>query len=78
MTPVNEYASAYRTFPSGSVPVDSANAAELVATAAAMTPDTPLIGYNFDIQVTFPEHGNVLFQLYRLQIGWSTVSEEDL
>jgi len=65
---------AYMSFPSGSVPVDSSTAAELIATDAALSPDTPILGYRFDIQVTFPGQTNKLYQLYRVDIGWSTAS----
>ena len=74
MTPVPEYDAAYMSFPSGSVPVDSSTAAELIATDAALSPDTPILGYRFDIQVTFPGQTNKLYQLYRVDIGWSTAS----
>lgn len=75
VTPLNEYDAAYRTFPVGSVPVDASTVAELIATDAALTPDTPLIGYRFDVTVTFPGQTNKLYQLYKVEIGWSTVSE---
>ena len=75
VTPSPEYDSAYRLMALGSEPVDSVDAVELIATDAAMTPDAPLIGYTFDVQVTFPNHSNILYQLYKMEIGWSTMSE---
>jgi hypothetical protein len=75
ITPLDQYDPAYRSFPPGSVPVDASTVAELIVTDAAITPSTPLIGYTFDITVTFPGQTNKLYQLYKMEIGWSTVSD---
>jgi len=75
VSPVQEIDSAYRQMISGSVPVDESTDAELIATDAMLSPDTPIIGYTFDVKVTFPEHTDKLFRLYRIDVGWSTASE---
>ena len=60
----------------GADPVDSATAAELVTTGPALTTDgRPLLGYTFDVEVLFPDQVDRIYQLYALEIGYSTVSE---
>jgi hypothetical protein len=75
VTPLPEYDAAYRTMAVGGAPVDATTAAELIVTDAALAPDTTLIGYTFDVTVTFPGQMNKIYQLYRIDIGWSTVSD---
>lgn len=61
----------------GGAPVDSANAAERIITGPQLTGGPPLVGYTFDITVYFPTQTNKIYQLYRVDVGWTTVSEED-
>jgi hypothetical protein len=75
-TPTQEYDAAYKQIVSpANYPIDSGTDAELIVTDAALSPDTPIIGYCFDIQVTFPNHASEIIRLYRMEIGWSTISE---
>lgn len=77
-SPTQEYDTAYRQMPVGAVPVDASTDAELIVTDAALSPDTPLMGYTFDIKVTTPEHTDKLFRLYKIEVGWSTASEQQV
>jgi len=52
-------------------------AKEQIVTGPQLTGGPPLIGYTFDIQVTFPSYTTKIYQLYRVDVGWTTVSEED-
>ena len=78
VAPTPEYDEVYRSMVAAGTPVDSATAAELIVTDAAISPNTPLLGYSFDVNVAFPQQVNKIYQLYRLEIGWSTVSGEDI
>ena len=75
-SPVQEYDSAYKQIVAPhQYQIDSEFDAELIVTDAALSPDTPILGYCFDVQVTFPNHPESIFRLYRMEIGWSTASE---
>lgn len=52
-------------------------AKEQIVTGPQLTGGPPLIGYTFDIQVTYPSYTTKIYQLYRIDVGWTTVSEED-
>ena len=62
---------------SGGFPVDASTAAERIITGVMLTGGPPMIGYTFDVTVYFPTQTNKVYQLYRMDIGWSTVSEVD-
>ncbi len=66
----------YNTMSGGS-PVDASTAVERVIMGPTFTGGPPLIGYTFDITVYFPDQITKLYQLYRVDVGWTTVSEED-
>ena len=75
-SPVQEYDSAYKQITDPAhFPIDDDTDAELIVTDAALSPDTPILGYRFDLQVTFPDYADKVFRLYRLEIGWSTLSD---
>lgn len=60
----------------GGAPVDISTAKELVATAAQLAGDTgPIIGYTFDVTVDFPGRTDRIYQLYAIEIGYSTLSD---
>ena len=63
----------------GGTTVDSATDRELIATDAQLTSgEKPIIGYTFDVEILFPDQSDMLYQLYAVDIGWSTVSEGQL
>jgi len=62
---------------SGGFPVDASTAAERIVTGPMLTGGPPLIGYTFDLTVYFPDQIDKIYQLYRVDVGWTTVSEED-
>lgn len=74
-TPTVQYDTAYNLLAVGGTPVDSSTDAELIMTDAALTVDAPIIGYTFDLQITFPSSTSKIYRLYRIEIGWSTLSE---
>jgi hypothetical protein len=75
-SPVQEYDSAYKQIVAPhQYPIDNLYDAELIVTDAALSPDAPILGYTFDVQVTFPNHMESTFRLYRMEIGWSTASD---
>ena len=61
----------------GGSPVDATSAAERIVTGPMLTGGPPLIGYTADITVYFPTQTNKIYQLYRVDVGWTTVGEED-
>jgi hypothetical protein len=78
-SPVQEYDSAYKQIVSPhQYIIDNEFDAELIVTDAALSPDMPILGYTFDIEVTFPNHADSIFRLYRMGVGWSTASENQV
>lgn len=78
-TPVVALDSAYNLLVGGTT-VDSATDRELIATDAQFTSPNgnPIVGYTFDIEVLFPDQSDMLYKLYAIDIGWSTLSEDQI
>ena len=52
-------------------------AQEQILMAPQLTGGPPLIGYTFDLQIGFPDYSTHIYRLYRVDVAWSTVGEED-
>ena len=50
-------------------------AKELIVPAPMLTGGPPLIGYTFDVTITFPDFSAQTYRLYKTQIGWATASD---